>query len=280
VDADCASCPEQWHPYVSTSGPKAFLKCIRYFDNPVNFSEAQYVCNEIYDGDLLSVNSLLEQKLLVQYLHGLLGFKRQPVCWLGGTFNQGTRATSNNAHVTLSNQLKWLDGTQSEYHNFAFDPAVSGQSPSGTFDLLARFPNVFQRNVSRTFFFCFETERKCIKILSLIAKGEQGAPGMWSSEDCKLRDAGFVCQKRIPIKGINSIMDSDMDRARNSHGTFAAVSQSAVSEHATMFLDVVSEQMNAIKELFEVQKKLVVSMVEKFSKSLTFEQNSQAKVEL
>lgn len=127
---DSASCPEHWHPFINSPAPKPSLKCIRYFDNPVNFSEAQYVCNEIYDGDLLSVNSPLEQKLLVQYLHGLLGFKRQPVCWLGGTFTQNPRTTTN-ALMTLPNQLKWLDGTTSQYHNFAFDPATAAPSSSG-----------------------------------------------------------------------------------------------------------------------------------------------------
>lgn len=118
------TCPPQWH--LLRTAEDGTRKCVRYFDNPVNFSEAQYVCNEIYEGDLVSVNSPEEQKLLVQYLHGLLGFKRQPVCWLGAILTQSrspasvsTTGTNGN---TLASQLKWLDGTQAMFQNLPFDP--------------------------------------------------------------------------------------------------------------------------------------------------------------
>lgn len=51
----------------------------------MNFSEAQYICNQIYSGSyLVSINSLTEQKALPQYLYNEIGFKRSPVCWLDG----------------------------------------------------------------------------------------------------------------------------------------------------------------------------------------------------
>ncbi|RWS14268.1 hypothetical protein B4U79_17305 [Dinothrombium tinctorium] len=71
----------------------------------MNFTEAQYICNVIYEGDLLVINSIAEQKQVVQYLHDQLGFNTMPVSWLGGT-------------LTPPNEIQWVDGSQAQYSNF------------------------------------------------------------------------------------------------------------------------------------------------------------------
>ncbi|RWS27108.1 C-type lectin mannose-binding isoform-like protein [Leptotrombidium deliense] len=96
-----AGCPEKWQ---KIDGNPA--KCVRYFHSSVNFTEAQYICHVIYDGDLLVINSLSEQKQIIQYLHDQLGFDTQPVTWLGGT-------------LTPPNEVQWIDGSPAHYTNFA-----------------------------------------------------------------------------------------------------------------------------------------------------------------
>lgn len=86
----------------------------------MNFSEAQYICNEIYSGDLISISSLDEQKALLQYLHNEIGFKRSPVTWLGARI-------LNAADQKLSgNLLKWIDGSESKFDNFAENFEMDG----------------------------------------------------------------------------------------------------------------------------------------------------------
>ena len=112
-------CPDKWATLPVESGQP---KCIKYFDHPVNFSEAQYICNEIYSGDLVSINSLAEQKALLQYLHNEIGFKRSPVCWLGG------RILSAQDQRIHGAPLKWLDGSEPKFSNFGDDFDAEGES--------------------------------------------------------------------------------------------------------------------------------------------------------
>lgn len=88
----------------------------------MNFSEAQYICNEIYSGDLVSINSLAEQKALLQYLHNEIGFKRSPVCWLGGRI---LSAQDQRIHGNVP--LKWLDGSEPKFSNFGDDFDAEGE---------------------------------------------------------------------------------------------------------------------------------------------------------
>lgn len=95
-------------------------------------------------------------------------------------------------------------------------------------------------------------ERKCMKILSLIAKGENGSPGMWSPEDCKQRDAGFICQKKLPSLAST---DNLLDRSRIA--AFSTGGQSNPGSRANTLIAQFGEQLSAIKELCEFQIKAI-----------------------
>lgn len=93
-------CPEGWVSLKPQSE-----KCVRFFDHRVNYTQAEYICRDIADGQLLAVESREEQKALIAYLIGLLPMSRSPVTWLG-------------VRVDPPNKITYNDGSTAKYTNF------------------------------------------------------------------------------------------------------------------------------------------------------------------
>ena len=92
--------PENWFELVYKSG-----KCIRYFSNKLNFTDAEDICREIFDGHLVAIESAEEQRALVQYLFGVLGLQKGPLTWIG-------------AKVEPPNNLIIVNKSTPKYSNF------------------------------------------------------------------------------------------------------------------------------------------------------------------
>ena len=65
------NCPENWFELGYKSG-----KCNRYFSNKLNFTDAEDICREIFDGHLVAIESAEEQRALVQYLLAFWAYKK------------------------------------------------------------------------------------------------------------------------------------------------------------------------------------------------------------
>lgn len=91
-------CPANWHLLLSGN------KCIRYFPTKHDFFESQLICQEIFDGNLVIIQSKDQQKQLIRYLYDLLGQSNNPVTWIG--------ARSSNGNLTS------VDGTTANFSNF------------------------------------------------------------------------------------------------------------------------------------------------------------------
>lgn len=101
----CAFCPDGWRLINRETS-----KCVRYFKDNVNYTEAEYICRNIYEGHLIVIESKQEQRSLVQYLYGEIGFTKSPVTWIG-------------IKVEPPNKLTTSDGSSSpKYTNFDVEP--------------------------------------------------------------------------------------------------------------------------------------------------------------
>lgn len=93
-------CPEGWILLKPSSD-----KCVRFFDHRVNYTQADFICRDIADGQLLTVESREEQKALIAYLIGLVPMSRSPVTWIG-------------VKVDPPNKIIYNDGSAIKYSNF------------------------------------------------------------------------------------------------------------------------------------------------------------------
>lgn len=107
---------------------------------------------------MVAIESAEEQRALVQYLFGLLGFQKGPLTWIG-------------AKIEPPNNLIMVNKASPKYSNFDI-------------------------NLSEISL----TEPKCVKILSLVPKGDGGVHGLWSIDGCHYADSGFVCQRKSGSK--------------------------------------------------------------------------------
>lgn len=98
-----------------------------------------------------------------------------------------------------------------------------------------------------SYIFILGSER-CTKILSLVAKGKQSS-GLWTADNCSLRDSGFVCQ--LPVKE---------DVSRSSNGK----SQVVDTTKNQYIIKQLVDQFGLIKELCENQIKLIEKLSNNF----------------
>ncbi|XP_015788390.1 C-type lectin mannose-binding isoform [Tetranychus urticae] len=100
----CSLCPDGWRLINRETS-----KCVRYFKDNVNYTEAEYICRNIYEGHLIVIESKQEQRSLVQYLYGEIGFTKSPVTWIG-------------IKLEPPNKLITADSSTSKYTNFDAEP--------------------------------------------------------------------------------------------------------------------------------------------------------------
>ena len=89
---------------------------------------------------------------------------------------------------------------------------------------------------------------RCTKILSLVAKGRQST-GLWTADNCSLRDSGFVCQ--LPY-----VEDRGRSDSKGGHVVDNSKNQFAIKQ--------LIDQFNLIKELCENQIKLIEKLSNNF----------------
>ena len=89
---------------------------------------------------------------------------------------------------------------------------------------------------------------RCTKILSLVAKGKQST-GLWTADNCSLRDSGFVCQ--VPFIDDRGRSDSRGHVVDNS-------------KHREYVVKQLVDQFGLIKELCENQIKLIEKLSNNF----------------
>lgn len=94
-------CPPGW----TLMSTKTRDKCIRFFDHRVNYTQAEYICRDIAEGELLEVESREEQKALIAYLAGLIPMYRSPVTWIG-------------VKMLAPNKIIYNSGGPAKYSNF------------------------------------------------------------------------------------------------------------------------------------------------------------------
>ncbi|XP_074601470.1 snaclec bothrojaracin subunit beta-like [Brevipalpus obovatus] len=96
-----ADCPPGWTVLSSNSRGK----CIRFFDHKVNYTQAEFICRDIAEGELIEVESREEQKALIAHLAGLIPMSRSPVTWIG-------------VKLMPPNKIIYNSGEPAKYTNF------------------------------------------------------------------------------------------------------------------------------------------------------------------